>query len=218
VLRDITWSIRAGDRWWLKGPNGSGKTTLLSMLRGEHPQSYTQKNFELFGVPRPQMPTVSLERQVSVFTPEIYSAFPRRFGPGALTVADAIGTGFYGTYSYRRLTLEQATKRAKLISELAPGETEDQKLRWSERLFAELPPSEQSLALLMRTLVHGAPLLILDEAFGGMDDRMIRLASDYLRNNLSSDQAVIFVSHWEHEVPWSNVKTYMIENGIGRVV
>jgi ABC-type molybdenum transport system ATPase subunit/photorepair protein PhrA len=164
------------------------------------------------------MPTVSLERQVSVFTPEIYSAFPRRFGPGALTVADAIGTGFYGTYSYRRLTLEQATKRAKLISELAPGETEDQKLRWSERLFAELPPSEQSLALLMRTLVHGAPLLILDEAFGGMDDRMIRLASDYLRNNLSSDQAVIFVSHWEHEVPWSNVKTYMIENGIGRVV
>lgn len=186
------------------------------MLTGEHPQSYTQKNFTLFGSPRPQIPTVSLEQKVSVFTPEIYSAFPRRFGPGALSVADAIGTGFHGTYSYRRLTPEQTTKRTELISQLAPGETKDEKVRWSKRLFAELSPPEQALALLMRTLVNGAPLLILDEVFGGMDDRMIQKASNYLRNNLSSNQAIVFVSHWEHEVPWPDVKTYIIENGIGR--
>lgn len=189
------------------------------MLTGEHPQSYTQKHFDLFGTPRPQIPTVSLERQISIFTPEIYSAFPRRFGPGALTVADAIGTGFSGTYSYRRLTEEQNKKRAKLISQVAPGETEEQKLKWSKQLFAELPPPEQALALLMRTLVSQSPLIILDEVFGGMDDRMIRRASDHLRENLSPDQAVIFVSHWQHEAEaiWPDVKTYMIENGVGRI-
>lgn len=218
VLRSITWSIRKGERWWLKGPNGSGKTTLLSILRGEHPQSYSQRGLKLFGVPRSKVPTVNLGRQVSAFTPEIFSSFPRRFGPSALTVADVIGTGFEGTYAYRRLAPAQVVQRDRIISELAPGETEEAKSLWAKKLFAELPVPEQALAMLMRTLVSKAPLLILDEVFGGMDDLMIKRASNYLRDKLGNDQAAIFVTHWEHEVPWPDAKIYTIDDGIGRIL
>lgn len=217
MLRDITWTINSGDRWHLKGANGSGKTTLLSMITGEHPQSFTQTNLKIFGQPRVKVPTVSLQQKIGIYSPEIFYAFPRRRGPEALTVADAVGTGFAGTYSYRKLLPEQKSQRDIIISKLAPGETEEQKQAWSSLLFADLPPSEQGLALLMRALVNSAPLLILDEVFSGMDEGTIMRASEFLRTGLGDHQAVIFVSHWEQEVPWKHVQRFVIESGIGRI-
>ena len=35
VLRDITWRLRAGERWALLGENGAGKTQLLKLLSGD---------------------------------------------------------------------------------------------------------------------------------------------------------------------------------------
>ena len=35
VLRDVDWTVRAGDRWAVTGPNGAGKSTLLRLLAGE---------------------------------------------------------------------------------------------------------------------------------------------------------------------------------------
>src|SRR5579864_5064621 len=34
VLRNITWSIRPGERWVLAGANGAGKTQLLKVVAG----------------------------------------------------------------------------------------------------------------------------------------------------------------------------------------
>src|SRR3954470_16176256 len=34
LLRDIDWTIRAGERWVVIGANGAGKTTLLQVLAG----------------------------------------------------------------------------------------------------------------------------------------------------------------------------------------
>ncbi len=39
ILRNINWTIRAGESWALLGPNGSGKTTLLSLILGDNPQA-----------------------------------------------------------------------------------------------------------------------------------------------------------------------------------
>src|SRR5207302_3257549 len=34
VLKDITWTIRPGERWVLAGANGAGKTQLLKLVAG----------------------------------------------------------------------------------------------------------------------------------------------------------------------------------------
>ena len=48
ILRDVSWTVRAGERWAVLGPNGSGKSTLLSLLCGDHPQAYCN-DIRLFG-------------------------------------------------------------------------------------------------------------------------------------------------------------------------
>ena len=78
--------------------------------------------------------------------------------------------------------------------------------------FSSISPGEQRLVLLMRALVGRPPLVLLDEAWSGMDDRMIAAARRYLRGEftvggdgmagIEEDQAVVVITHWEDEVPW----------------
>ena len=94
------------------------------------------------------------------------------------------------------------------------------------------------MVLLMRALVGRAPLIVLDEPFAGMDSKMIAVAKKYLyppypHCAVSSDeeqqafgldkkQAVVFVTHWEEEVPWSGnsgevFRSISIKNGMAIV-
>ncbi|GJJ08523.1 hypothetical protein Clacol_002741 [Clathrus columnatus] len=209
ILKNITWTIRQGERWILSGPNGSGKTTLLSLITGDHPQSYTQSppsSLSLFSKPRRQLATPMLARLIGISSPEIYNAFPRKLDSSGLTVRDTVGTGFEGVFTFRRLTNEQERKVQNLLNELGPApdkwESSYTTTPFASRLFATLTPGEQSLVLLMRALVNDPQVLILDEAFSGMDNAMSRTVSKYLERHVSSHQAVVWVSHWEDEMPW----------------
>jgi len=217
VLKSINWTVCAGDRWHLKGANGSGKTTLCSMITGDHPQSYTQSHLHLFGRPRKNIATVQLQRKIGISSPEIFAAFPRRLGPGALTARDAIATGFDGTYAYRKRAEQEEERLDEIIGALGSGKNKEAKIKWAEGVFATLSPGEQSLVLFMRALVASPRLVILDEAFAGMDDATIIRCSEHLRLRLGAHQAVVMVSHWEDEIPWrgDNLRRYLIEDGVG---
>ena len=52
ILRNINWTIRAGESWALLGPNGSGKTTLLSLILGDNPQGLYQQHRRLWPLAR----------------------------------------------------------------------------------------------------------------------------------------------------------------------
>lgn len=173
----------------------------------QHPQSYTQDHLHLFGVPRKRIATPEIARRIGISSPEIFNAFPRRSGSQGLTVQDAIATGFDGIFTYRKPTIEQVSRVQSLLEDLGPA-------AWSEnhspsitaefaaRLFTDLTPGEQSLIILLRALVTEPKLLILDEAFSGMDDRMIEIVTKYLRERLGEKQSVVWISHWEGEAPW----------------
>ena len=89
--------------------------------------------------------------------------------------------------------------------------------------FSPISPGEQRLVLLMRALVGRPPLVLLDEAWSGMDDEMIAAARRYLRGDftvgtdgmagIGEDQAVVVITHWEDEVPWvkEEVKIFRLE-------
>lgn len=187
---------------------------------GDHPQSYTQAHLVLFSQHRRRQPTASLQRLIGAASPEIFNAFPRRLGPSALSVRDVIGTGFESTFSFRPRTPKMEERITELLSLLGP-------LKWGSAIeaegfdakpFASLPPGEQSLVLLMRALVSNAPLLVLDEVFAGMDSRMIVAATEYLRDRLDPKQAVVFITHWEEEVPWDKRTTRKIRLENGRAI
>ncbi|MEP6467312.1 MAG: ABC transporter, partial [Parafilimonas sp.] len=62
--------------------------------------------------------------------------------------------------------------------------------------------SQQRLALLARALVKNPPLLILDEPCQGLDEQQVKdfvALVDTLCNQ--SNKTLIYVSHYENEVP-----------------
>ncbi len=215
------------------------------MLTGEHPQSYTQSSkLTLFDRPRAKWPTPHLLRAIGRVSPELHNAFPRRRG---MTVWDAVGTGFDGGFVPRgRFGVGFATNGEPLeeggederrrvrsmwevIRALGPaawrgepkGEKEAKEAEaFSRRSFADLSPGEQSMVLIMRALVANPQIVLLDEAWAGMDEGMVKAARKYLRDGALQDgQACIVVSHWEEEVPWGRedgLKRFRLENGSGK--
>ncbi|EJD40307.1 P-loop containing nucleoside triphosphate hydrolase protein [Auricularia subglabra TFB-10046 SS5] len=191
VLRDVNWTIRAGEKWHLQGYNGSGKTTLTSLLTGAHPQSYTQKHLHLFGLPRPKMPTPVLAQRIGHTSPEIAAAAPRR---ATLTAADLIGTGFDGHFAWRARSASEAARVRDVMASLGIA----------DKPVTELAPGEHATVLLARALVARPELVILDEAFMGMSKAQVERATRFLRDELGEGQAAVWIGHWEGECPWGD--------------
>ncbi|KAI0669438.1 P-loop containing nucleoside triphosphate hydrolase protein [Trametes maxima] len=245
MLSSIQWQIRANSRWHLIGANGAGKTTLLALLTGEHPQSYTQSaNLRLFDRERARWATPLLHRRIGRVSPELFNAFPRR---NDLSVWQAIGTGFDGGFvpkgkrgvgvSVDGTPLEPGSQQEEwrlhrmneIMRALGPARWDPDPLRASgDKLFAKrfaaLRPGEQSMVLLMRALVGAPPLVLLDEAWSGMNKRMVDAAHEYLRDGgggLTEKQACVVVSHWEEEVPWGpeqGIRRFRLDGGKGEQI
>ena len=164
-----------------------------------------------------------------------------------MTVWDAVGTGFEGNFTPRgRLKvgfgsdgspLEEGGEEERwrvrrmwdVIRALGPARWRGEGQSTSEakeaeafsgRAFVDLPGGEQSIVLLMRALVGRPPLVILDEAWAGMDEGMVEAARRHLREGgLDDGQACVVVSHWEEEVPWGRedgVRRFRLQDGFGK--
>lgn len=175
-------------------------------------------------------------------SPELANAYPRRAG---VSVFDVVGTGFDGSFVpggkngvgnglEGTLSDEVRRWRVKRVREVLNGlgptswgtdasiPTNGDELFapneiFSKRDFVDLSAGEQSIVLLMRALVSRPQLVLLDEVWSGMDENMVRAASRYLcEGGVGPDQAVVVISHWEEEVPWTvrdGLKRFKLENG-----
>jgi molybdate transport system ATP-binding protein len=201
ILRDVSWAVRAGERWAVVGPNGSGKSTLLSLLCGDHPQAYSN-DVRLFGRRRGTGESIwDVKRRVGLVSPELHLYYSE-----PLTASQAAATGFHDVLAYRPVTPAQAAAVRELFDHFGI-------LSLADRLFARLSTGEQRLVLLVRALVKAPPLLILDEPFQGLDDLTIERARDWLDGRLRPDQTLLFVSHHEGEIPRTVCHRLRLEAG-----
>ena len=205
----------------------------------------------LFSRPRSQLPTPHLRAQIGVVSPELANAYPRRaqttvwdvvgtgfdgtFVPGG---QDGVGRGLDGALpeDVRQWRIDRV---CDVLSALGPrawravdgaggvprslqGALAETDAAFARRTFVALSPGEQSVVLLMRALVGRPPLVLLDEVWAGMDDNMVRAARRYLcEGGVGRDQAVVVVSHWEEELPWTvkdGLCTFRLQDGIGTQV
>jgi molybdate transport system ATP-binding protein len=201
TLNDVTWTIRAGERWALLGPNGAGKTTLLSILCGDHPQAYAN-DVRLFGQQRGSGESIwDVKRKVGLVSPELHLYFS-----GPLTGFEAAVTGYYDVLTYREPTPKQAEEVRAFFTAL-------EATHLLERSFARLSTGEQRLVLLVRALVKRPPLVVLDEPFQGFDTETVNRIREWLDRELKPEQTLIFVSHQPHEIPQSVTHQLEIAGG-----
>ncbi|KAK9455345.1 P-loop containing nucleoside triphosphate hydrolase protein [Dipodascopsis uninucleata] len=195
VLKELNWTVRRGERWHLRGNNGTGKSTLLSLLTADHPQSWNSK-ISIFGEPRRagKHNYFSINKTIGHASPEIHAIFPK-----SLTAHQAVSTGFSVgsflppsnfTHTAGNLTKDQRNDRIEILLKYfeIKGDT----------LFSDLSLNDQKLVLFIRAVIKCPEILILDEAFSGMNDKSIALCKKFVRDWSGT---VIAIGHIEDEIP-----------------
>jgi molybdate transport system ATP-binding protein len=206
VLDSINWTVKPGERWALTGPNGAGKSTLLSLLNGDNPQAYGKK-LTLFDRQRGTGESIwDIKRNIGYVSPELLQYFP-----GQLSCQQVVETGFADSLGAGRPTPAQRELARRWLRVLH--------LEGSGTLpLKQLPASGQRLCLVARALVKNPPLLLLDEPGQGLDVSQLRHFRAVLdRLCAVSPVALIYVSHYEQEIPRSVTRALRLAQGVGRI-
>ncbi len=173
AVRDLSFTVGAGQVMGLVGPNGAGKTTTLRCLSGIIPA--TTGNASIGGIDIAFDP-VGAKRQLAFIPDE-----PRLFDH--LTVEQHLNfvARLYGIDDWQARSqpildeLEMADKRKLLPAELSRG-------------------MKQKLAIACG-LLHAPRAVILDEPLTGLDPYGIRRMKDTMRRLAADGVAIILSSH-----------------------
>lgn len=234
----LDWTVRRGERWGVFGPNGSGKTTIVSLLCSDHPQTYSLP-IKLFGrsrLPEPgsgQVPLTfwDIQARIGHSSPEVHQHIPR-----SLSIRQVIENAWAPTFRTKAVLDGEAKARVEaaltwFTPELNPNKNSllqsTEELAWAdEYMFGEISFSAQRVALFIRSMIKGQDVIVLDEAFSGMDDAVRDKCTLFLTQGeakvnssegivnseaaksgtvkiqgLTDQQALICIAHIKEEVP-----------------
>lgn len=160
VLNHVNLEIKSGSLVALVGPSGSGKSTLLRVIAGfEKPDS---GNIWLFGKNATSTPTQN--REVG-FVFQNYALFDH------LTVFDNIAFGL----SLRDIGKENIQKRVRELIQLVQLDG------FQNRYPKQLSGGQRQRVALARALAIEPKLLLLDEPFGALDEKVKKELCHWLK-------------------------------------
>lgn len=190
VLRDISWTVRKNENWFVMGNNGSGKTTLLEIILGYlWPQEGEVRVLgEKFG--RTYLP--DLRKKIGYVAPWVF----KRMGED-VPVNEVVASGFDAAVGF--VSGKIFVKLQKQINRQLDF-FECRSL--AKTPFGRLSSGQQLRVVMARALVHQPKLLVLDEPFS-LFDIGARMHSYALLQNLSKEPkppSIILVTHHLEDV------------------
>ncbi|MEM1124704.1 MAG: ATP-binding cassette domain-containing protein, partial [Bacteroidota bacterium] len=199
VLHNITWTVKPGEKWALFGANGSGKSTLLALLFGDHPQAYANDIY-LFDQKRGVGQNIwDIKKRTGFTSSELHYFFNAK-----LTAENAIITGLFDHVYLKRAPTQEEQKLVDLLMDYFNI------FGLKDRPFQQLSTGEQRLVLLIRALIKNPPLILLDEPFQGLDIVTVEKAKFLLDKVLSPQHTLVFITHFEREIPKLITKRFLL--------
>lgn len=180
VVDDVSLSINAGQVTCLLGPSGCGKSTTLRMIAGVE----MQDSGEIYVDGRLICDTnyrVPPERREIGLMFQDFALFPH------LSVADNVGFGLNGSKDSKRGRVEELLSRVGL-------------LKFIDGYPHQLSGGEQQRVALARSLAPRPRIMLMDEPFSGLDNRLRDGIRDETLSLLKDeDTAVLLVTHEPEE-------------------
>ncbi len=199
VLREVDWTIRAGERWVVTGANGAGKSTLLRLLAGE--EQPATGAVERLGL-GPRSGAEALRGRIGAVSPEL-QARHRLDATGASVVL----SGFAGTIGLAvEPTGAQRAAAAAAAARLGV-------LDLLDRHVLSLSYGELRKLLLARALAPGPEVLLLDEPLAGLDPAARAWTLRVLDEAGLTGAAIVAVSHHADELPGGADGVAFLEGG-----
>jgi molybdate transport system ATP-binding protein len=203
VVNGIDWVVKKGEKWALMGPNGSGKSTLLSLIMADNPQGYGN-DYDLFDRKRGSGESIwDIKKRIGFVSPEFH-LYTNTFQK----VWAIVASGLFDTPQLSKPLTDAQMETVKMYLQLFDLDKDKNKL------LNQLSMGQQRWVFLARALVKNPPLLILDEPCQGLDEANMvcfrQLVNDLV---VSLDKTLIYVTHYEAEIPACVDRVFRIEKG-----
>ena len=205
VLGRLNWIFLPGENWAVTGPNGAGKTTLLRLITADTEQAYANEIY-LFGKRRGTGESIwDIKRPIGILGADLHLLYRN-----SIKVTDAVVSGFYDSIGlFRTADREKLAEAGNWLKRLGLDHLAD-------RMFDRLSFGEQRLVLMARAMVKSPRLLILDEPCQGLDPDNRRLVLELADSiGRSESTRLLFVTHYEAEIPSSVNRELRIEKPVG---
>ena len=174
VLRDLNFTVEAGDYLCIVGENGSGKTTLMKTLLGLQPPLAGQIRLGE-GLTRKDIGYLPQQTEVQRDFPAL--------------VREIVRSGFQGRCGLRPFyTRQEKAEADRMLQKVGAAEL-------AGRCYRELSGGQQQRVLLARALCAAHKVLVLDEPVTGLDPeaaaQMYRLVADLNAEGIT----ILMVTH-----------------------
>ncbi|GLW64493.1 iron ABC transporter ATP-binding protein [Actinomadura rubrobrunea] len=203
LLRELSWTVNADERWVILGPNGAGKTTLLQVAATLlYPTTGTVR---VLGEQLGRTDVFELRPRIG-----IASAAVAEKVPADEKVVDVVLTASYAILGRWREQYDSTdvSRAVSLLEALGCADL-------AGRTFGTLSEGERKRVQIARALMPDPELLLLDEPAAGLDlgaredlvDRLGRLADD------PAAPTMVLVTHHVEEVPEGFTHALLLRKG-----
>jgi molybdate transport system ATP-binding protein len=189
LLNGSSWRINAGEQWTVVGPNGAGKTTLVKAVAGLLPVVQGKIHYHAFGdiSPIDAIAFVASDTRRDLWCREKHLDHARGFAGrfnDATTVRDLIyrHRAKLSVSSDSKYRIAEVVERFKLETLL-------------DRPALDVSTGEMSRVLVVRELIRGPKMMILDEPFDGLDHSGRQDLREMLDGLAVSGLPVMLVTH-----------------------
>ena len=199
ALKDVDFTLRAGEIHGLVGENGAGKSTTMKIIAGVHTQY--AGSFTINGKP------VSFRSTRDALAAGIAMVHQELSTVPDLSVAENVflgkqPTNRLGMLRWHHMFREARKQLSSLGIDVDPG-----------RRIGDLPIGLQQLIEIARVLFSGARIIILDEPTSALSPPEVERLFEVLRRLRESGRSIVFISHFLDDIVRVSDTVTVFRNG-----